>query len=193
MDLLKLIKNRTTIRKYSDKDIPSTILKKIIDAGRWGPSIVNTQPFIFIVITNNKIIQQIANVVKHKSLSSGIGGGFILQQTAKTIANTRVLIAAYNTNEFCNRARSINESYASIAKLSEIQAVSGAIENMILMAEGLGIGSCWQDTPLLCEKSINEILGMKKKLIAVISFGYRAEEGRRTPRKFFLDVVKFIK
>ncbi|MDD5081336.1 MAG: nitroreductase family protein, partial [Candidatus Omnitrophica bacterium] len=35
MDILKVIKERKTIRKYKDKPIPKEIIEKIIEAGRW--------------------------------------------------------------------------------------------------------------------------------------------------------------
>ncbi len=64
---------------------------------------------------------------------------------------------------------------------------------MILVAESLGVGSCWLDTPLFCEKEINKLLGIKdEKLIAILTLGYPAEKGRRSKRKSLSETVRFI-
>ncbi|MGA1795530.1 MAG: nitroreductase family protein, partial [bacterium] len=54
-DLLNLIKDRRTIRKYQDKNIPKKILDSIIEAGCWAPSTHNSQPWFYLVIKNSTI------------------------------------------------------------------------------------------------------------------------------------------
>ena len=56
MDVLKLIKNRQTVRKYKNSPISKNIIEQIIEAGRWGPSVHGFQPWRFIVITNMSLI-----------------------------------------------------------------------------------------------------------------------------------------
>jgi len=64
---------------------------------------------------------------------------------------------------------------------------------MILVAESLGIGSCWLTISLLCEKEINKLLGVKnEKLVAVLTLGYPQERGKRSKRKPISETVKYL-
>ena len=78
MEILKLIKNRIAARKYKDKPIPNRILDKIIEAGRWGPSVHGFQPWRFIAITKVSLIKEISNVLLNKSEELGSGIEIIL-------------------------------------------------------------------------------------------------------------------
>jgi len=50
MNLLKFIQQHTVIRKYKNKRVPLAKIKKIVEVGRWGPSIHRIQPWKFVII-----------------------------------------------------------------------------------------------------------------------------------------------
>ena len=52
--LLELIKNRKSIRDYQNKKIPNSDLKKILEAGYYAPSWMNSQPWKFILVENQE-------------------------------------------------------------------------------------------------------------------------------------------
>lgn len=52
-ELLKVIVNRRSIRKFSDKDVPDDVFQAILEAGRLAPSTVNLQTWLFIAFTND--------------------------------------------------------------------------------------------------------------------------------------------
>ncbi len=52
MDIISLIKNRKSIRAYTDKQVSKETIDKILDAARWTPSAVNAQPWEVAVVTN---------------------------------------------------------------------------------------------------------------------------------------------
>jgi nitroreductase len=60
-DLMELVKNRRTIRRFKPDPIPDDYIKKIIEVARWAPSGFNMQPWEFVVIKDpaikNKIVQ----------------------------------------------------------------------------------------------------------------------------------------
>ena len=58
-DLLRLMKNRRSIRKYSNESIPLEKIYQTLEAGRYGPSGANIQPWIYIVVTDNKLKEKI--------------------------------------------------------------------------------------------------------------------------------------
>ncbi|MBU4479525.1 MAG: nitroreductase family protein, partial [Candidatus Omnitrophica bacterium] len=99
VDLLKLIKNRRTIRKYQDRPISKRILNKIIEAGVWGPSVHGIQPWQFLVINNASFIKEVAKILLRRSMEKEIAGRILLDSTANTINNAPLLIAVYNNKE----------------------------------------------------------------------------------------------
>ena len=63
---------------------------------------------------------------------------------------------------------------------------------MILMADTLGLGSCWLVFPIFCEKFINKLLGFDGQMVAMLTLGYPAEVGARSARKPINDIVGYI-
>lgn len=51
-ELLKILVNRRSIRKFSDKEVPDDVFQAILEAGRLAPSTVNLQTWYFIAFTN---------------------------------------------------------------------------------------------------------------------------------------------
>jgi len=58
-ELLQLMKNRRSIRKYSNESIPLEKIYQILEAGRYAPSGANVQPWIYIVVIDNELKEKI--------------------------------------------------------------------------------------------------------------------------------------
>ena len=67
----ELIANRRSIRRFDDKKIDSSILKKIVRCGRLYPSRGNMQPLKFILVDNDEICNQIFQNILWGSKVSG--------------------------------------------------------------------------------------------------------------------------
>ncbi|MFC1632402.1 nitroreductase family protein [Candidatus Omnitrophota bacterium] len=195
MDVLELIKSRRTIRRYQDKPVPQVMVKKIIEAGIWGPSLLapGFQPWVFIPLVDQALIKRISGIMLERSKSAGVLGRRILTLSAETIANAKTVIAVYNCSCLAKFTEKITKPYVKYAKAAELSAISAAIQNMVLTAESFGIGSSWHDTPLFCEKGINQLLNTDNKLVAVLTFGYPAETGQRARRKPLAEAVHYQK
>ena len=62
MEIIKTIKNRRSVRSYSDKPISDKALARVLEAGRLAPSANNRQPWHFVVVKDPE---------KRKTLSEG--------------------------------------------------------------------------------------------------------------------------
>lgn len=65
MDVFEAIKNRRSIRDFKETDVEEKKIWKVLDATRWAPSSHNSQPWDFIVITEEEIKEQIAELAKY--------------------------------------------------------------------------------------------------------------------------------
>ena len=73
MDAIKALKERRSIRKYENKEIPRYILEDIIDCGRLAASANNLQPWKFIVITDRQKLQRIAGIATYGKFIADAG------------------------------------------------------------------------------------------------------------------------
>ncbi len=62
MDFFEVLKNRKSVREYSDKEIEKELVEKIIDAGRVAATARNEQPWEFVVTSNKEILKKICSM-----------------------------------------------------------------------------------------------------------------------------------
>ena len=154
--VLSTIIKRRSIRKYKAKHIDDALVATILEAGRWAPSGLNNQPWKFIVIKDEAVKKKLAECTKYS--------GIVLE------CDTAVAVF-YSLPDGYNRDK-------------DVMSIGACIQNMLLTAESLGIGSVWLGEILNKKKDVNEILNVndKNELMAVIAFGYPDENPQVTRR-----------
>lgn len=117
-----IIKRRRDVRKYQSRDISNNLLMDIIESASLAHSEGNTQPWEFIIVKNPSVKSHIVEACygQHWMLSAPV---FIV-----ACINMRMAAAMYGERG---------------EKLYGVQGVAAAIENMLLAAESLGLGTCW--------------------------------------------------
>ena len=168
MELIEVIKKRRSIRNYSEKHLDWEIISDILDAGRYAPSSGNTQDWRFIVIRNEDKIKEIAKICSQD-----------------WIGKSKALII------ICSDLHKVKRMYEEKGELFSIQNTSAAIQNILLRAYDLGVGSCWVGD--FNEKELVELLKIKStaKPYAVITLCYPKEKSKSAERDD-LDTVTFF-
>jgi len=74
MEVDAVIKGRRSVRKYSDKPVPSQIVREVLEAGTWAPSPKNGQQWRFTVLTGSSK-KELTTLFQHEleRLSTKIG------------------------------------------------------------------------------------------------------------------------
>ncbi len=135
-----VIAHRRSIRAFNNKPIPKEILDRLVRAGIDAPSGSNWQNQRFLVISDAEEIMRIgkqrfvwpykgANIGKVKEAHPG----GILGHSAALI----IVFADSRDND-----RRGNGEY-HIWQVLEIQNCAASIQNILLLATALGLGSCW--------------------------------------------------
>ena len=70
-------------------------------------------------------------------------------------------------------------------------SIGAAIQNMILTAQNLGIGSLWICNTCFAQRELNELLN--GELRAALALGYPAEAPNARPRKDIGDIIEWRK
>ncbi|HEX3044407.1 MAG TPA: nitroreductase family protein [Bacillota bacterium] len=128
-ETMKTILNRRSIRAYQPRQISEPELEAILEAGKFAPSGMNTQPWHFSVIQNQVLLTKINNWVKEGLIKSG--PPMMAEQAKKE-----------GFSVFYHTPTLIVVSGDPKDILPQIDCAL-AMENMFLAAASLGIGSCW--------------------------------------------------
>jgi nitroreductase len=157
MNLLKIISQRRSIRKFLDKIPADKDIKKILEAARWAPSGLNNQPWRFIVIKD----------AGKKNLLSGFS------EYSRVIKDAPVLIVV---------CLDLSSSYN---RDKDLMAIGACIQNMLLEIKSLGLGACWLGEIINRKKEVSDYLKLKKniEIMAVVALGFPGEEVKGVSRK----------
>lgn len=180
--VIENIKKRRSIRRYLPEQIKETELNEIIEAGTYAPSAHNEQSWHFTVVQNKELIDFISVKTKESMAESEV------EWIVKMSKNEKLHI-------FYNAPTVIIVSGKEEA-FSSIVDCSAATQNMILAAESLDIGSCWNGLIKYFFKYKDE---MSKLNIPegytpfyAVSFGYKQVSPTR-PIERKKNVVNYIK
>lgn len=214
MELAKAIRNRRSIRKYLDKDVPDELLVQAFELARWAPSGGNFQSWKFLVVKNRKIINKVANAFQEKvDTFTNWPEAEEYRETAESYRKNApffreapVLIVALSCGyksvadlilskkgEKDPLAMQMMENRRSAP--TSIQQIGGFIGHLLLVLHSLGLGACWMSGPLIAKEEIEEILGIPQgeDLVACIPVGYPAEKPPAKPRKTVDELVVFLR
>ncbi len=126
MEFIEAVKDRRSVRKFEDKDIPEDILNHLLESVKWSPSWANSQCWEIIVIKNNEIREKLQSVMSKKNPAT------------KAIASSPVLLA------ICGKLKSAG-FYKDIAvtKFGDwmMYDLGIATQSICLGAQFLGLGT----------------------------------------------------
>ena len=152
--VLAAIKSRRSIRKFRKQPISPGHINTILDAGHWAPSGLNNQPWRFSIINNYSIKLKISECTKY----------------TQAVSSADTLIAVfYHIPSGYNREK-------------DIMSIGACIQNMLLTAHSLGIGSVWLGEILKNKVKINSILKINSdhELMAIVALGFSDEAPQKS-------------
>lgn len=114
---LNFIFTRRSIRQYVDRDVPEEMIQDLLEAAMSAPSAVAKDPWHFIVLKKRESLNKLADILTH--------GQMLRQATAAFVV--------------CG---DITEAHGGLESYM-LQDLSAAVENILLAANALGLGTCW--------------------------------------------------
>lgn len=184
METREAIFGRRSIRKYTEQPLNDADLQEIIDAGLYAPSAVDLQPWYFVVVRSQEQLEVLRALMSevYDRTEPVLKERFARHPAA--IAETRAFMKSLGGTQCCILAFLNKPDYPS--RTVVVESVSAAIQNMLLRAYDLGIGSCWMTAPI--SAGMDEDLRQKYApehgdFVAAITFGYPAFIPRAPKRK----------
>lgn len=194
--MLEAIKNRRSIRKFKDDEVPRHMIEEIIQSGILAPSAKNRQPWKFVVVSGNgktDMVTAMENGLEREkerpllpSITQYISGA---AYTLKIMEQAPVTIFIVNPAGVDVHSSLTEEEH--ISEICNAQSIGAAIENMILTATELGLGSLWICDTYFAYDELQTYLNTEGELFAALAIGYADETPNARPRKSLDEVVEW--
>ncbi|MFH1101408.1 MAG: nitroreductase family protein [Methanobacteriota archaeon] len=179
MEFRDVVKERTSIRSFSDQKVEPEKFEYVLECARLAPSWANKQCWRFLVVTETETIQELAKTS-------------IINRWLK---NAPILIVACGDPSESGDQNDIDYYLVDVAI---------AMEHLVLAATDAGLGTCWIGG--FDEQKVKEILGLPKRMrvVALSPLGYPLEKKgttnkiikavtRGTKRKSLVEIVRYEK
>ncbi len=158
---LELAKKRKTTYEFSEKKVKNSDILKILEVARWAPSCGNSQPWRFIVIQDEKIIERAVE-----------GTHFINFPFINPLPHTIIAFVLYETLH-AEKNESVNTctGSCSLHNPDHPLCVSMSAENAALAAADIGLETCFI-TPI--RENVSKILEVPKphEVMLLLGLGY---------------------
>jgi nitroreductase len=191
MNILEAIAQRRSIRRFKDAPLPDEIVQQILHAGVLAPSGKNSQPWRFYVVREDKRAEMVR--VMREGIAHAKEAGVPLgsaEWTAKIMERAPVTVFVLNEN--AEDVKPITDAGKFLGSLVDVQSIGAAIQNMLLAALELGVGSLWICDVFYAYEELRAWLGTDRQMIAAVSFGYADEAPGARPRKAVEEVTEWV-
>ncbi len=170
-DVFEAIKERRSIRAFKPDALPQATVTRLVEAACYAPSAGNIQPWQFYIVTNQS--------KREGLMKAAMDQGFVAQAPVVIVVCAQPDLAAA---KYGSRGSS----------LYSIQDTAAAVQNILLGAYALGLGTCWVGA--FDEKEVAQVLGLPDahRAVALIPVGYPAREGLSRPKRSVEEIVHLV-
>jgi nitroreductase len=151
--VLQAMRDRRSIRKFTDEPVSREDLTAILEAGRWAPSGMNNQPWRFMVVTrDDPRLDRLAECTKYAPIVRASGA----------------CICVFLAKD------------ALYSEMKDHQGAGACIQNMLLAVHALGLGAVWLGQIINDQAAALAALGQSEaeyELQAVLPVGHPDQKG----------------
>jgi nitroreductase len=191
LDVMEAVRGRRSIRRYEDRPVSQDLVNEILEAARLAPSASNLQTWRFKVVNDGDT---------RKALRQAAFNQKFVEEAPV------VIVACADFLAFDDRAKRTLELLRSSARpsltmimrymrsgsgedseerqlVNAVINVSIAVENMVLAATSMGLGTCW--VRAFSPEKVAEILSLPPECppLILLPLGYPAEDPAPRSRK----------
>lgn len=196
MDLFEAIRTQRAIRRLKPDPIPDSVIRQILEAAICAPSGGNRQGWIFIVIRDPEMRQRIGELYR-EGFQELLKVPYYRNASAappdspagKMVASARHLAEQLNEAPVLILACLNTEGAAPGITMGS--SIYPAVQNILLAARGLGIGSTLTTIHRFRDRQVKELLGIPPgvETAALIPLGYPLGKFGPPPRKPVREVT----
>lgn len=163
MNIFTALHSRRSVRAYTDAPVSKDDVRRLLDAAMIAPSAGNAQPWQFIVVDEPALLQKVPDINPYAAMAPKSPVSIVV----------------------CGDTAA--EKYPGFW----VQDCAAAVENLLLAATGLGLGTVWTGIYPLEERvrGFRDLLGLPDHVVplALVVVGHHAGENAEKSR---FDVAK---
>lgn len=193
---LQSIHARRSVRHFADQPVSDEQLTALLDAANKAPSAHNQQSWRFIVLRQEKK-HALAELVNHRAGDFPRPSCILLRMASRSIISAPVVIAVANTGDLIRHGGDLfqvgREHALDFFRTMEIQSSAAAVENLLLAATSMGLGSVWLGILFLIKDEVLRFLGQPEgEFMAVIPVGYAARTTEGPKKRPLETIVRYL-
>lgn len=152
---LDVINTRVSVRQFTGEKLSAEQIDTILRAGMAAPTAVNKQPWAFVVIDDEAVLQLLSETLKSSRIENGASHAIIV----------------------CG---DLSKALEGEAQGYWVEDTSAATENMLLAAHAMGLGGLWVGVYPILERvtAVKNIINAPEHIVpmAVVTLGYANEQ-----------------
>lgn len=205
-DFIELLKSRASHRKYLPEPITDDKIHLLIESARLAPSGHNHQPWRFMAIADKTLLNEMA-MQAIKNLRALYP--FIPDNEIQALEKYRFFLEHFKDAPLVICVLSRKDNYITsdiqdnyhivLPKVEhfdmELLGVGAAIQNILLAAQTLGLGTCWMTEPIVyAQKALEELLNVKAPyhIVSLVSVGIPAKDKKCGSRLAVDDMLEIM-
>jgi len=181
MELIEAIRGRRSVRRFKADPVPTELVREVLDAANYAPSAKRGEQWRFTVLTAGAKeaflkafdVELDRFIDKHGAAAAGSA-----KNSCRIMEEAPVLVIVWNSGEH--------------GWLTEEHSVAAAIQNMLLRAHDLGLGSLWIGDVYYAYDAVRGYFGKKWKLSGAVCLGFPDGSATGFKRKTVDDVAEFL-
>ena len=195
-ETLATIARRRSVRVFDGRSVAPELVGALLAAANQAPSAHNSQSWRFLVLGPEKR-RELAALVSVRSADFPRPTNVLLRMGARTIASAPVVIAVANTGELMRHGAELfpiaGEQNRDFFRTMEIQGSAAAVQNLLLAATALGLGSVWLGILYLIKDEVLALLGEPRgEFMAVVPVGYGAAPSKSLKKRTDEEIVSYL-
>ena len=170
MDVFEAIKKRRSVRAYTSDEVSEEDVERLIEAARWAPSAGNIQPWEFVIVRNTETKRRLSDAALHQTF---IEKAPVVIVVCANVARSSWGYGSRGSNLYC------------------LQDTAAATENMLLVAQALGLATCWVGA--FHEDEVAKVVNTPRNVrpVAIVPVGRPAKKPRVRPKRSMREIVHY--
>ena len=198
MDIFDAMRTQRSVRDFADRDVADDDLDRILEAASWAPNAGNRQLWEFIVVRDAATKATLAEIYREsfdvlaKLISPDPPSPDArthpktMMKWSRALADTLETVPVLIVIGY-DRSQSPFTAEGSIKAFADETVYTGvmpAVQNLMLAARALGLGTCLTTAANVLEGKTKQALGVPQhiQLVALLPLGYPAAEFNEVSR-----------
>jgi nitroreductase len=207
MDFKTVVEQRTSVRKFTDESVPVEDITEILRLASCAPCVGGAEFWKFIVITDQSLLRQVAEIVKSKydtliphdnDLVTG-NVRHAIEKFASVIGGAPTVVAVLTEpyealiDKVLEQAGSGHEEMNKMRNFPDIQTVGAVVQTILLSAVNAGYSGCWLSGPMIAKQELSQLLDIPKgtQLSAFVALGKAGEKNYPRVKRPIEELITF--